>query len=47
MAVSSAGDESGVVFSITSAGQVQYTSANYSGFVSGKIKFRAITTTVG
>jgi hypothetical protein len=46
MSISSVGDDSGVTFSITSAGQVQYTSANYTGFVSGVIKFRAITTTV-
>lgn len=46
MAVSSVGDESGVVFSITSGGQVQYTSANSAGFVSNLIKFRAETTTV-
>lgn len=47
MSVSAVGDNSGVVFSITSAGQVQYTSANQAGFVSGKIKFRAVTTTIG
>lgn len=46
MAVSAVGDESGVVFTITSAGQVQYTSANFSGFVSATAKFRAYTTTV-
>lgn len=46
MAQSAVGDESGIVFSITSGGQIQYTSANYAGFVSGDIKFRAITTTV-
>jgi hypothetical protein len=46
MSVDSVGDSSGVVFSITSAGQVQYTSGNAAGFVSGAIKFRAITTTV-
>lgn len=40
------GDDSGVVFTITSAGQVQYTSANSAGFVSGTVKFRATTTTV-
>ena len=44
--VSSVGDDSGVIFSITSLGQVQYTSASFSGFVSGLIKYRAITTTV-
>lgn len=46
IAVSAVGDESGVVFSITSGGQIQYTSASYAGFVSGSIKFRAITTSL-
>lgn len=46
MAQSGVGDESGVVFTITAGGQVQYTSANYAGFVAGEIKFRAITTSV-
>jgi len=40
------GDASGVVFSITSSGQLQYTSTNISGFTSSTIKFRAQTTTV-
>jgi hypothetical protein len=40
------GDDSLVLFSITAAGQIQYTSANYAGFSSGSIKFRAQTTTV-
>lgn len=44
--VSSMSDDSQIVFSITASGQVQYTSANYSGFSSGLIKFRAQTTTV-
>jgi hypothetical protein len=44
MAQQSVGDESGVVLSITSGGQVQYTSADYAGFVAGVIRFRAITT---
>lgn len=43
IAQSSTGDSSGVVFTITTAGQIQYTSDNYTGFVSGDIKFRAIT----
>lgn len=47
MSISAVGDDSGVAFTITSAGQVQYTSGNYSGFSSGKIKFRAQTLTVG
>jgi hypothetical protein len=46
MAQSAVGDESGVVLTITSGGQVQYTSASYAGFVSGTIRFRAITTSV-
>ena len=44
--VSSQGDVSGITFSITSAGQVQYTSTNNAGFTSGVIKFRALTTSV-
>lgn len=46
MAATSNGDSSLVTFSITNAGQVQYTSGNYSGFSAGTAKFRAITTTV-
>ncbi len=46
ISVSSTGDDSGVVFSITTLGQLQYTSQNYSGFVSGVIKFKAFTTSV-
>jgi hypothetical protein len=45
MSIASQGDNSGITLSITSSGQVQYQSSNYSGFVSGIIKFRAITTT--
>lgn len=41
MSVESTGDESGVAFTITNAGQIQYTSANSAGFVSNTIKFRA------
>jgi len=44
MASSSVGDDSGVVFTITSAGQIQYTSANSASFVSNTIKFRASVT---
>ena len=42
----STGDDSLITFSITSAGQIQYTSASYAGFVSGTMKFRATTTSV-
>ncbi len=46
LSISSSGDDSQISLSITSAGQVQYTSANISGFNSGVMKFRAITTSV-
>lgn len=42
----SIGDDSGVTFNITSAGQLQYKSNDYSGFSSGTIKFKAQTTSV-
>ena len=44
--ISTTGDVTGVVFSITSTGQIQYTSPSFAGFVSGTIKFRALTTAV-
>ena len=44
IAVEAVGDDSLVAFTITAAGQLQYTSGNYAGFISGSIKFRAITT---
>lgn len=40
------GDNSGFVFTVTTAGQVQYTSPNSAGFTSATIKFRAIVTLV-
>lgn len=43
MSITSTGDESGVVFSISSSGQVQYTSQNSAGFDTNTIKFRALT----
>ena len=43
MQMSSVGDDSGVVFSITTGGQVQYTSVSSAGFVSNTMKFRAQT----
>ena len=46
LSVTSNGDNSGIVLSITSAGQVQYTSTNVSGFSSNTMKFRARTTSV-
>lgn len=46
MSQSSVGDSSGVAFTITSGGQVQYMSSNYAGFVELKIKFRAIVLAV-
>lgn len=47
MSQTSTGDNSLVLFTITTAGQVQYTSGNFPTFVSGKIKFRSVTTTIG
>lgn len=46
MSQTAVGDASGVVFSITTAGQVQYVSANSAGFVSNAIRFRALVTSV-
>lgn len=46
MSISSTGDDSQVNFSITNAGQVQYTSANLAGFTANSIHFRAIVTNV-
>lgn len=43
MSIVSRGDDSGVIFSITNAGQIQYTSLSSAGFVSNTIKFRALT----
>ena len=37
------GDDCSVIFSITSGGQIQYTSANYTGFISLTMKFIAQT----
>jgi hypothetical protein len=46
IAISSTGDITNISFSITNAGQVQYVSANYTGFVTGVMKFKAVTTSV-
>lgn len=46
MAVESVGDDSLIEFSITSAGQVKYTSDTYAGFSSGVLKARATVTSV-
>jgi hypothetical protein len=35
------GDNTGVVFTITTAGQVQYTSSNIAGYTSSYCRFRA------
>lgn len=43
ISIDSTGDDSQVDLSITSAGQIQYTSANYAGFVSLTMHFRAWT----
>jgi hypothetical protein len=41
MSQTAVGDASSFIFTITTAGQVQYTSASYAGFVSATVKFRA------
>lgn len=46
MSIEATGDNTNITFSITSSGQVQYTSANEVGFVSNTIRFKAITTSV-
>lgn len=46
ISVDSVGDTSGIVFSITNSGQIQYTSTNETGFVDNTIKFRAKTTSI-
>lgn len=46
IAVSSVGDNTAIVLTITTAGQVQYTSDNYAGFTSLTFKFRATTLSV-
>ena len=40
------GDDTSVTFSITSGGQIQYTSSTYAGFVSLTMKFKADTITI-
>lgn len=44
ISITELGDNTGIEFDITSGGQVTYTGPDYAGFVSGTIKFRAITT---
>ncbi len=44
MAVDSVGDNSGVVFSITSDGKIQYTSSDITGFLTNEIQFRSQVT---
>lgn len=46
MANMTVGDDTSIVLSVTSAGQVQYTSALYAGFTSGVMKFRALVNPV-
>lgn len=46
LSVSSTGDNTQVLFDIDTTGQLQYTSANLAGFVSGVIKARATVTSV-
>ncbi len=43
MSITSVGDASLFVFTITTTGRVQYVNSSYSGFVSATVKFRAIS----
>lgn len=40
------GDVTGIIFSITTAGQIQYTSTNVSGFSSGLIRYKQSITKI-
>ena len=40
------GNNVGIDFTITNAGQIQYTSTNIDNWISTNIKFRATTTTI-
>lgn len=42
----SVGSDSQVNLTVTNSGQIQYTTPDYTGFVSGKIQFRAITNAI-
>lgn len=46
ISITSSGDNTGVTFSITNAGQIQYTSPATTGFVSNTLKFRALTLSI-
>jgi hypothetical protein len=46
MTVTAAGQDSDIDFTITNAGQVQYTSGNEAGWASNSCHFRAITTAI-
>lgn len=46
LSIESVGDDSDINFTITTAGQIQYTSPNSAGFSAGTMKFRALTTSV-
>lgn len=44
MAQTCVGDDSRIVLSVNSSGQIQYTSPSYDGFTAGVMKFRAVVT---
>lgn len=46
LSVSSVGDDSLVSFSITNAGQIQYSSSTYAGFATMTMKFKAFSTSI-
>jgi hypothetical protein len=46
ISISKVGDDSLISFDINASGQMVYSSSSYTGFVSGTIKFRSITTSI-
>lgn len=46
MSVTSVGDNSLFVFTITNTGQVQYVGGNYPGFTSATLRFKSVSTSV-
>ena len=40
------GQNTGITFSINASGQIQYTSSNIPNWLSTKVQFRALTTSI-
>ena len=44
--ISSVGDDTDIIFNVNASGQVIYNSGSYTGFVAGRVKFKAKTLTI-